>query len=128
LEIVIQLGVPNVLQEHPAVVVTAIVPVPPSAETVIDNGFTVNVQAVPALCVTRNARPAIVTEPLRCNTVVLAATVTVEFPLPVPLAPAVIESQLVELLVLHAQPLPAVTAMVTASPAAGDKRVVGEIE
>jgi hypothetical protein len=52
LEIVIQLGVPNALQEYPGVVVTLIVLVAP----VIDSGFTVKVHAVPALCVTTNAR------------------------------------------------------------------------
>jgi hypothetical protein len=85
------------------------------------------VHGAPA-CVTLNVWPAIVAEPVRCEVDVLAATVTVALPLPVPLAPAVIESQLVALLVPHVQPLPAVTATVTASPAAGDVRDAGEIE
>jgi hypothetical protein len=83
--------------------------------------------AVAPDCVTLKVCPAIVTEPVRCEVDALVATVTVALPLPVPLAPAVIESQLVELFAVHVQLLPAVTATVTASPAAGDVRAVGEI-
>ena len=79
-------------------------------------------------CVTLRVWPAIVTEPVRCAVDVLLATVTVALPLPVPLAPAVIASQLVALLDPHVQPLPAVTATVTASPVSGELRGVGEIE
>jgi hypothetical protein len=78
--------------------------------------------------VTLKVCPAIVTEPLRCEVDELAATVTVAFPLPVPLPPDVIESQLVELFDPQVQPLPAVTATVTPSPALGELRLAGEIE
>jgi hypothetical protein len=107
--------------------VTATVTASPAAGEVRLVGEIEYVHGAP-VCVTPKVWPAIVTEPVRCEVDVLAATVTVALPLPVPLAPDVIESQLVELLAVHVQLLPAVTATVTASPAAGEVRLVGDIE
>ena len=58
---------------------------------------------------------------------VLAATATLTLPLPVPVAPALTVSQAALLVALQAQVLPAVTATLVASPAAGEVRVVGAI-
>ena len=82
-------------------------------------------QDVVAACVTVNGCPAISTEPVRCDAPVFGATATVTSPSPVPEAPALTVSHAALLVVDHAQLLPAVTATVVDSPAAGEFRVVG---
>ena len=59
---------------------------------------------------------------------VLAATVKPDVPLPVPLAPLVIEIQLTLLVAVHAHPLGVVTAVVDEVPAAAAFNDAGEIE
>ena len=55
----------------------------------------------------------------------LAATATLTVPLPVPLPPALTVSHAALLVELHAQVLPAVTATLAVSPAAGEFRFDG---
>jgi hypothetical protein len=124
---VIQLGVPAVVQEHPLVVVTDRVPLDPAGGADTVSGLTVKLHVIPDW-VTVNVRPAIVAVPIRWVEAVFAATVTLALPLPVPFAPAVIVSQLSPLVAVHPHPLPAVTATTVVSPAAGEVRVDGEIE
>ena len=73
-----------------------------------------------------NVWPAIVTDPVRCAVPVFAATVTLTVPLPVLPRPDDVNHAAL-LVVLHAQVLPAVTATVTDSPAAGELRLLGAI-
>jgi hypothetical protein len=114
---------------HPLSAATATTVDSPDAgdECVVGEMEYVHGGATPA-CVTLNVCPAIVTEPVRCDVDVLAATVTVTSPSPVPLAPFVIVSQLVPLAAVQSHPLPAVTATVVDSPAATDVNVDAEIE
>ena len=76
-------------------------------------------------CVTVKVCPAIVTVPMRCVALVLAATTTFTVPSPVPVPPDPIVSQALLLVASQAQVLPAVTATATVSPAAGAARFVG---
>lgn len=73
---------------------------------------------------TVNVRPAIVTVPVREEVVVLAATVTVALPPPLPDPDATVSHPAL-LLDVQAQPLAAVTVTAIDSPAAGDVRVAG---
>ena len=92
---------------HPLAAVTAIdVPAPPAAPAVCDEGLIVYEQ--PCACVTVNVCPAMVSVPLRCAPV-FAAAVYETLPLPVPLAPFVIESHDALLVAVQAQPAAAVT-------------------
>ena len=71
--------------------------------------------------------PAMVIVPLRWAPV-LAATATLTLPSGrVPVAPLLTVSHAALLVALQAQVLPAVTATLVASPAAGEVRVVGAI-
>ncbi len=79
-----------------------------------------------AAWVTVKVWPAMVIVPLRWAPV-LAATATLTLPLPVPVAPLLTVSHVALLVALQAQVLPAVTATLVASPAAGEVRVVGAI-
>jgi hypothetical protein len=78
--------------------------------------------------VTVNGWPAIVTEPVRCDAPVLAATFTPTVPLPLPVAPELTLSQAELLVALQAQLLSVFTDTATGSPAADDVCVPGEIE
>jgi hypothetical protein len=125
LVIVIQPGVPNVDHEHPALVVTEMVPVLPDAEAAIVGGVTVNVHEF-TTCETSRVAPAIVTVPLRSEVPLFGATVTVTLPLPVPVAPAETVSHVALLVAFQVQPAPTVTATGIDSPAPGELRADGE--
>ena len=115
------------LQPVPALTVT--VPVAAAGDARFDDvGAIVNVHGAPGWF-TVNVLPAIVSVPLREPAAVLAPTLYVTVPLPVPLAPAVTESQPVFVVAVHVQPELAVTATVPVV-AAGEVRSTdsGEIE
>jgi hypothetical protein len=116
------------VQAQLAAAVTAIggVEAPPAADTVRLVGLIVTAQ--PLCCVTVNVRPPIVSVPVR-SAPALAPTVNSTFPLPVPVAPAVIVSHGTALVVVHPHPAGAVTATggVDGPPAAGTVRAVGSI-
>ena len=78
-------------------------------------------------CVTVSVCPAIVRLPTRCPTAVFAATVTATVPLPLPDPPDVTVIHGVPLTAVHPHPVPAVTATVSDSPAAGELRIPGEM-
>jgi len=75
-----------------------------------------------------NVWPATVSVPLRDCPVGLAVPLKFTVPLPEPLAPLVIVSQLALLAAVHAHPVTVVTAVDPVPPAAGIAWVVGEIE
>lgn len=76
---------------------------------------------------TTSVWPAIVTDPVRCASLVLAATSMPTVPLPLPVAPEVTLSHAELLVALHAQPLAVFTDTATGSPAAEDVWAPGEI-
>ena len=65
---------------------------------------------------------------MRDEVEVLAATVNATLPLPLPDAPLVTVIHAALLVVVQAQPLVVVTAIVELSPLAGEFRLTGEIE
>ena len=81
-----------------------------------------------AACVTVNARPAIVSVPVRTAASVLGATVKLADPSPEPVAPAVTVIHVALLTAVQEQPVVAVTVADPLSPAAGTDWLVGEIE
>jgi hypothetical protein len=103
-------------QPHPLAVVTSNEPVPPPAGTDAEPADNENVQPCPWLTV--KVRPAIVSVPDRAGPVV-AATVKATVPLPLPLAPDVIEIHGWLLTAVHAHPLADVTAALPVPPDAG---------
>ena len=88
------------------VVVTATLPVAPAAATLADVCERVNDGAA---CVTAMVFPATVTEPERLAVAVFAAAVKETVPLPEPEAPALIVSQDVLVVAVHAHAAGAVT-------------------
>lgn len=115
-----------VLQAHPAVAVTVIVPLPATDVTLADAGEIVGAQGVPA-CVTVKVAPAIVRVPVRLAVPVFAAAVNDTVPDPVPAAPEVIVSQAALLVALQTQPIPAVTVLLPVPPAATMACEAGEM-
>jgi hypothetical protein len=114
------------VQLQPASVVRLTLAVPPAAGSVSAVGEAVKVHAAPA-CVTVTVRPATVTVPVRELDVVLAATVSVTDPFPVPDAGLTV-IQAVPLEAVHAQ-LAAVATATDALPApAATDSVAGEAE
>jgi hypothetical protein len=105
--IVIQLSFSDAVQPHEPAAVTVTVPLPPSFGNDADMGEMEKVQTN-ASCVTVNVCPPIVSVPVRDDPL-LAAIVKLTVPLPLPVGPAVIVSQLTPGAAVHAQPLPAVT-------------------
>jgi hypothetical protein len=105
---VIQLTFGTAVHAQPAPAVTALEPDQPLAGTVWPVGAIVKVHDV--LCVTVNVCPAIVSVPVRAAPE-LAATVKLTVPLPVPEPPDVTVIQLTFATAVHAQPVPAVTAL-----------------
>ena len=79
-----------------------------------------------AACVTLNVWPAMVRVPERAPPV-LAATLNVTEPFPLPLAPAVTVTHPASLLAVQAQPVPAETATVPVPPDAAIAALVGLI-
>ena len=80
-----------------------------------------------AACVTVNVWPAMVRLPERAAPV-LAATLYVTDPSPLPLAPEVTVTHAAPLLAVQAQPVPADTAIVPVPPKAPTGALVGLIE
>ena len=93
---------PLVVQAHPGVVVTAIVPVVAVAGAVIDVGDAVKLHAGPSLRV--KTAPPIVSAALRAVELGLAAALKLTTPLAVPLAPDVIVNHVASLVAVQAQP------------------------
>jgi hypothetical protein len=112
-----------VLQVQRLVVVTVTFVVSPAAGDVLLTGLIEYAQAGVPGCVTVNACPAIVTDPVRWVVPVFAATVTLADPEPVaaPLTPSH-DALLDE---VHAHDPPVLTATLVVSPPAGDVRVAG---
>ena len=113
-------------QAHPDAAVTVLLPVPPSSANVAVVGETLNVQLA-ADWLTLNVVPAIVSDPFRLVVAVFAATLNPALPDPEPDAPLVTVIHDALLLAFHAQPAPAVTALVPVPPAAVNVWLVGEM-
>jgi len=114
------------VQAQPAVVVTLTEPVDAFAETVVALGEMEKLQ--PALCVTVNVWPAIVSVPFRWLVVVLAATEYATEPLPAPDAPDVIVNHEALLAAVHAHPVTAETLTLPVEAWAFTEMLVGEID
>ena len=76
-----------------------------------------------AACVTVNVRPATVRVPVRCELLVLGATVKLAEPLPEPFAPAVTVIHATLLTAVHAHPVVVVTVVEPLAPAGGTDRL-----
>jgi hypothetical protein len=113
--IVIHDGIPVAVHAHPEAVETVKVLLLPVADAETLAGVTVNAH-VPD-CVTVNVCPAIITDPVRSAAPLLAATLMVAVPLPVPRLPEGTVIHEAPLVAVHAQPLPAVMPTVIVSPA-----------
>ena len=70
--------------------------------------------------------PPIVTVPLRCNVLLLAVTLKVTVPLPLPLAPPVTVIHPLLLAAVHEQPEPAATPTVLDPAVEAIERLVGD--
>jgi len=122
---VIQLIVLEAVQAQPAWAVTAIVPVTVVAATISDVGARLIEQE--PLCVTVNVPPATVIVPTRLAVVVLAATLYVAVPFPVP-APAVTVIHDAPLAAVQGQPAGAVTLMLPGPPEPANDWLDGDRE
>ena len=98
----------DALHVQPPWVVTVMVPVSVEPAAVNDVGDTVYEQLAPA-CETVKDLPAMVSVTERAVVDVLAATVKPTLPVPLPVAPLVIVTQLCGLDAVQEQPVPAVT-------------------
>ncbi len=107
----------DAVHPHPLAAVTWTAMVPPAASMLCCSGAILNEHA--ADWVTVNGWPAMVIVPVREPPPDIGATLNPTDPLPLPVAPAVIESQSALLEAVHAQPAPAVTVTVEAPPADG---------
>src|SRR5687768_14701749 len=114
---VIQDALGVAVHEQLVPVVTLNDPVPPllGTEPLVDPN--VYEQAVP-LCVIVNDWPAAVMTAERCDVPVLAATLKLTVPLPDPLAPPVMVTQVAASVAVHAQPAAALTTKDDEPPAA----------
>jgi hypothetical protein len=111
---------------QPVDVVTVTEPVPAADERVTLVGDTVNEQ-LDADCVTVKVRPAAMIVPVRVEEAALASAVKATLPLPVPLAPLVIEIQVALVVAAHAQLDEVVTAMVLLPPPDAIVVLLGEM-
>ena len=111
---------------HPVAAVTVMVPVSATEVGLADAGEIVGVQGAPA-CVIVKVLPPIVSVAARDAVFVLAATLYVTEPLPEPVAPAVMVTQLALLAAVHAHPVAAVTVTVPVPAAAVGLADAGEI-
>jgi hypothetical protein len=123
--IVSQAALLAAVQAHPAGIVTANEPLLPSATALSETGAIVAVQLTPA-CVTVKVWPAIVIVPVRDVVAVVAATLNVTVPAPLPLAPPVMVIHAALLTAVHAHPIVAVTAALPVPPADVGDIVSGE--
>ena len=113
------------VQAHPAALVTATLPLLPSAGTLAEGAASTTEQPLP--CVSVKVCPAMVIVPGRAPPEVDAA-VYCTVPLPVPLAPDVMVIHEALLVAVHAQPLPPVTATLPDPPDAPTLALPGAIE
>lgn len=127
--IVSQASFETAVQLQPVPELTVTVPVAAAELARFDEvGEIVNMQGEPA-CVTVNVWPAIVRVPVRDVAPVLAPTLYVTVPSPVPFAPAVTDSHPVFVVAVHVQPALAVTVTVpVVAPGEVKSADVGEIE
>ena len=127
--IVIQVSFATAVQLQPVPELTVTVPVAAAELARFDEvGVMVNAHGAPG-CVTVNVCPAIVSVPVRDTDDVFAPTLYVTVPSPVPLAPAVTESQAVFVVAVHVQPALAVTLTVPVVATADVRSAdTGEIE
>jgi hypothetical protein len=122
--IVSQLALLDADHPQPPAVRTSNDPAPPPAGLDADGADSENVQPCPWMIVT--VRPAMASVPVRDGPVV-AATVKLTEPFPLPLAPDAIVIHASRLEAVHAHPVPAVTATAPVAPDAGTFCVSGEI-
>ena len=122
-----QLALLTAVQAHPSAAVTFVNPDPRPDPTVVLVGEIATAQATPAWLTVRLC-PPIVSVPLRCVVLALAAALKPTDPPPLPLAPLVTVSHDVLLLTpVHAQPVGAVTAVDPVPPAAATDWLAGLI-
>jgi hypothetical protein len=114
------------VQPQPAGDVTLMIAGPPLDVSDTDVGEMLEVHATPAW-VTVNVCPAIVSVPVRAEVDEFAADENVTDPLLVPVAPAVTVIHEALLTAVHVQPVPAVTVVLPAPPAAAIDWLAGEI-
>jgi hypothetical protein len=100
---------------------------PPTGELALgaDNVTLVGGDEVAARCVTETDDPAIVIVPVRSAVPVLAATVNCTVPLPVPLAPCEIVTNVDPLAAVHEQVDAAVTVTLPVPPSGGKAATLG---
>ncbi len=115
------------VQVHPAAAVTATATEPAVSPMFCVAGDAPYVQATPTW-LTVMVCPATVSVPVRAVVVPLAAAANVTEPLPLPVAPAEIVSQLLFDAAVHAQPLADTTATVPDPPPASIAWVAGVAE
>jgi len=113
------------VQLHPALAVTATVPLAPIDAANVDDSGEMAETHDGAACVTVKLWPAIVRVPVRVADPVLAATLYVTVPLPLPLAPAPTVSHAALLVAVQLQPLAAVTVTV---PVAADETKLAALD
>ena len=124
--IVTQVALLVAVHPQPVDAVTATLPVLAPATTFAEAGEIVDTHGM-ASCVTVNVLPPIVSVPVRGVVAVLAATLYVIDPLPLPVAPAVTVIQASLLVAVHAQPPAAATVTVPVPAAEVGLAVAGEI-
>jgi hypothetical protein len=122
---VIHAALLEAVQVQPVDAVTVTVPELAPDATLADIGEIVGAHVV--ACVTVKVLPAIVSVPVRLVVPVLAATLKVTVPPPVPAAPAVTVIHTALLTAVHVQPAAALTVVLTVPPAAVNDWLVGEI-
>jgi hypothetical protein len=105
---------PLVVQAHPAVVVTVMVPVVAPTGALMDVGDTVKLHTGPSLTV--KTTPPIVSAALRAVVVLFGAALKLTVPFPVPLAPEVTVNHVALLVAVQVQPDWVVTLTVPVPP------------
>ena len=115
------------LQLHPPAACTANVVDPPAAGRAARSGKSVAAQPS-SPCVTVNVSPAIASVPVRAAPLDAATTVKRTIPLPVPLAPCVMDIHVAELAAVQGHSGGAVTATSPLPPEAPTARLLGVIE
>jgi hypothetical protein len=116
----------DAVHEHPASVVTVIVPVAPAAGIVTLTGVAETVHDTPA-SVTRKLRPAIASVAVRAVTLVFGWAANETVPDPVPVEPADIVTHAAPLAAVQVHPGVVVTVTVPLPPGAGSVALEGAI-
>lgn len=114
------------VQEHPDVVETVIVPVPPAAGAVMLAGLAEKVHDAPGWVTCKN-RPAIVSVTVLAPAPGFGCAVNETVPEPVPVEPLDIVTQDAALAAVQPHPELVVTVAVPVPPAAGNVTLVGAI-